>query len=136
MKLIFGGVTLAAGVDCEEEPFALTVEVVGAVQIAHALRSTSAAPIDRGNRRTELRFSVMRRHASVSEATNYLLRHGAELADVESSMAIIGEGAAQKSTFRLAAAVLRSVHGVQDGATTTHSYAIVGGMLSVEDGSV
>ena len=131
MKLFLGNRALAGGVDREEEPFAVSLEVVGVVQIAHRLRGASAAPFDRGNRRAELQFSVLRRHASVSAATDYLFSHGASLGDLSGTVTIVDEGQSQ-NTFVLSNAVLRSVRGVQDGATTTHSYTIVGGKLSPE----
>jgi hypothetical protein len=129
MKLLLGNRALAAGVDCEEEPFAVSLEVIGIVQIANTLRAASASPIDRGNRRTELQFSVLRRHASISAATDYLFCHGASLCDLAGTATLIGEGPSQ-TAFTLSNAVLRSVRGVQDGATTTHTYTIVGGNLS------
>ncbi|MDR2667614.1 MAG: hypothetical protein LBB38_01040 [Puniceicoccales bacterium] len=131
MKLILGNRALAGGVDCEEEPFAVSLEVIGVVQIANTLRGISAEPIDRGNRRTELQFSVLRRHTSVSAATDYLFCHGASLYDLAGTATLIGEGQSQ-TAFTLSNAVLRSVRGVQDGATTTHTYIIVGGSLSPE----
>jgi hypothetical protein len=134
MKLFLGNMALAAGIDCEEEPFAMSLEVAGVVQIANTLRGASASPIDRGNRRTELQFSVLRRHRSISAATDFLFSHGANLDDLSGTAMLIGEGSSQ-AAFTLANAVLRSVRGVQDGATTTHTYTIVGGSLSHEGGS-
>jgi hypothetical protein len=116
--------------DAEEEPFAISLEVTGAVQIATALRGAFAAPIDRGNRRTELQFSVLRRHQSVAAATDFLLSHGAGLLDLEGTVTLVSEGPTQ-SVFTLSPAVLRRVQGTQEGASTTHSYAILGGSLTL-----
>ncbi|MDR0679227.1 MAG: hypothetical protein LBF24_03200, partial [Puniceicoccales bacterium] len=88
------------------------------------------APIDRGNRRTELQFSVLRRHPSSAAATEFLLGHGAGLLDLEGTATLVSEGPTQR-TFVLAPAVLRRVQGTQEGTTTTHSYTILGGSLTL-----
>jgi hypothetical protein len=77
-----------------------------------------------------LQFSVLRRHPSSAAATEFLLGHGAGLLDLEGTATLVSEGPTQR-TFVLAPAVLRRVQGTQEGTTTTHSYTILGGSLTL-----
>jgi hypothetical protein len=128
MKIFLGNRVLAGGIGEQQEPFDMALEFTGLLQVASFLRASHATPIDRGNRTAELRFSVLRRHGSVAEATEFLLTHGAGLADLEGTARLHSEGPSRAS-FQLSPAVLRRVQGVQEGTTTTHSYTIVGGIL-------
>jgi hypothetical protein len=128
MKIFLDNRTLAGGLAAGEEPFDMALEVAGVVQVATALRSPRAEPHDRGNRTVELRFSVLRRHGSAGEATEFLLGHGAALTGLAGTATLYPESVAQR-VFRCTSAVLRRVQGHQEGPTTTHVYGIVGGNL-------
>ncbi|MDR3316682.1 MAG: hypothetical protein LBS68_01215 [Puniceicoccales bacterium] len=126
-----GSLVLAGGLSEGEEPFAMYLGLNKLVQITTVLRSPSARSFDRGNRTVELRFSVLRRHPSVLAATKFLLSHGASLAALGGTATIVPENASQ-ITYYLTAAALRSIHGAQEGTTTTHVYVLVGGGLTTE----
>jgi hypothetical protein len=129
VKIFLGNRVLAGGIDEEQEPFDMQLEVSGQVQVILALRAECGRPIDRGNRTVELRFFVMRRHPSACAATEFLLSHGSSLKDLEGTATVVVESPSQ-SIFYIPSAVLRRVQGVQDGPHTTHGYVILGDQLT------
>jgi hypothetical protein len=128
MKIYLESVVLAAGGEAGEEPFDMALEAASVVQVVEWMRASHAQPLDRGNRTNLLRFSVRRNHRSVYDATRHLLGHGAAVGGA-GTLTISTEGN-YPVTYELKAAVLKKIHGIQEGTTTTHFYEIIGGNLS------
>jgi hypothetical protein len=129
-----GNRVLAAGRQEGQEPFDLTLETEGLVQVATALRASHGAPLDRGNRTTTLRFTVSRRHPSLAAASEFLLRHSSGLVSLEGTLTLLDEEGAEPDSFHLSHAVLRRVRGTQEGTTTAHAYEVIGGALEADAG--
>ncbi|MDR2030116.1 MAG: hypothetical protein LBP65_01455 [Puniceicoccales bacterium] len=127
MKIFMGNRVLAAGRDGEQEPFDMSLAVEGMVQIVTGVRADHARPLDRGNRSTLLRFSVLRRHCSTLAAAEFLLVHGIGLVGLDGTVTI---AVADGQTYELSSAVLKKVQGTQDGGSTIHCYEIVGGSIA------
>lgn len=128
MKIYLNDLVLAGGGEAGEEPFDMALEASSEVQIVERLRADYAQPLDRGNRTHAFRFSIRHHHRSAHGATCHLLRHGAAVGG-EGTLTIVG-GGNHPVVYELAAAVIRKIHGTQEGTTTTHSYEIVGGSLT------
>ena len=129
MKIFIGIYMLAGGRELEQEPFDFSMDSAWLVQVATALRSEGAKPIDRGNRTTVLRFSVRRNHLSALQATEFLLLHASGLVHAGGDVVLVSEGPSSQSYFMGDWAV-RHIRGTQEGCSTIHNYEIIGGPLA------
>lgn len=96
-------------------------------ETAEYLRATVVDVFNRGNRRTSVTFSVTREHASVEAAQLYLLRHEV---NVPRSGLVTFEAEQARGSLWMYDAVLNTVSSSHVGATTLHSYSILGGEIS------
>jgi hypothetical protein len=101
------------------------------IQIVEPLRAEQAEPINRGNKITTCRFSVIRNFATQDTADVFLLMHESDLPDsgLVTFIAIRSNG--QRVLRYLTAGVIESQDMTpQIGLTTVHSYTLVGGLMT------
>lgn len=115
-----------------ESPSGLVMSEGGATQIAEFVRSASAQPINRGNRRTAISFTVTRQHQDHLAAQKFLADH--LIAMVWDGILVMEfQGLVGGRVERyLPDAVVESAQGNHIGATTLHQYQIVGGILQIK----
>ena len=97
-----------------------------ATQVLQYLRATDAEPVDRGNRTSELSFSIKRLCASVAAAEEYCALHPAS---VTGSGTLTMTNAS--SAVRMLNAVLDTVDCSYVGATVFVNYHATGGKLEI-----
>lgn len=100
------------------------------VQPARFLRGDQTRYYARGNRATEVRFDVIRSHASTREAEVFALMHDTQLP--EQGLASFSAEASNGALTRryLIDAVVEITETEVTGLTTRHSYIIRGGSMS------
>lgn len=128
MKILIGEVVLAGGEAINQSPYDISIFNERDVQISGTLRGASVHGYDRGNQQTTLIFSVARRHDSVEDAQNFLLKHAAGLNGLSSDLRIIEEPSGEE--IYLPNAAIRNVRGSLSVNVTTHTYQIIGGNFS------
>jgi len=137
MIIQFGKIDLARGLAHRESPERLRIETGRAVQTTETLRGSVARVIDRGNRRTELRFRVTRRHASAEAASTYALTHAAALAQAAGPLVLTSEDGGARARHILGDAAVREVRCEPSGLLTVSDYRILGGSFTTpEPGSL
>jgi len=128
MKIAFGSISLAAGLEFGESPYDLKIQGQRQVQIAERLRGREVWAYDRGNLQTQISFRVKRKHDSAEGAQAYALSHAASLAQQSGPLLITGEpGGAH---YTLSDASVTRVESSSFHNVSLHSYQIVGGKFS------
>ena len=109
-------------------PSGLQINGVDITQQASLLRATSMRFINRGNRMTNISFSVKRKHNSLLEAERFMLEHERDLPRLGVlTLTTRGTGGYEVSLYMAEAIVIPQ--SVYAGITTQHTYQIQGGEL-------
>jgi hypothetical protein len=132
MKIFFGNINLASGIEYGETPIDFKIFGQRAVQMLLTIRGDEAKAVDRGNLTTRLEFRVRKKHDTVEAAQNYAIRHASELRDLQIDLTIVGEPS--NTAYWLKHAVVSSVESVSNGSVSEHFYKIVGGAVTLAEG--
>ena len=116
--------------DGQLAPDSLRVNGERAIQIAQILHAESAKTFNRLNSITTISFSLVREHASVREAEEYLIRHEADIPSSGAVEFICYDENGGESSFYLDTGYLKTTEAYYTGCSTTHSYVIVGGRIT------
>jgi hypothetical protein len=127
MKISFGNITLANGVEYGETPFDFKILGQRMVQMLGTVRGAETRAVDRGNLSTHLEFRVRKKHDTAEEAQNYAICHASQLRDLQTDLTIVGEPS--NTLYYLKNAVVSSVESSSNGNTSEHFYKIVGGAV-------
>jgi hypothetical protein len=131
MKIFFGDINLASGIEYGETPIDFKIFGQRAIQVLSTIRGEEAKAIDRGNLTTRLEFRVRKKHDTAEAAQNYAMRHASELRDLQTDLTIVGEPS--NTTYYLKNAVIASVESVSSGNVSEHFYKIVGGAVTLAE---
>jgi hypothetical protein len=127
MKISFGNINLASGIEYGEMPIDFKIFGQRTVQILSTIRGSETKAIDRGNLNNRVEFRVRKKHDNAESAQNYSIRHASELRDLQSDLTIVGEPS--NTPYYLKNAVILSVESTSNGNTSEHFYKIVGGAI-------
>ncbi|MDR2807187.1 MAG: hypothetical protein LBB11_03460 [Puniceicoccales bacterium] len=128
MKISFGDVSLARGIEFGETPMDFKVFGQHATQIISTIRGDEVKAIDRGNLTTRIEFRVRKKHKNAEAAQDYMVRHAAELRDLQTDLTIVGEPS--HTIYYLKNAVMSSVESSSNTNTSEHFYKILGGAIA------
>ncbi|MDR0728429.1 MAG: hypothetical protein LBF21_02375 [Puniceicoccales bacterium] len=128
MKITFGSLSLAAGLEFGESPYELRIQGQCQVQIAERIRGEEVRAFDRGNLQTQLSFRVKRRHDSAEAAQAYALSHAAALARQSGPLRLINEPGG--TSYTLSDAAVTRVESSSSHNISFHSYQMVGGKFT------
>ncbi|MDR0418074.1 MAG: hypothetical protein LBH08_01385 [Puniceicoccales bacterium] len=131
MKISFGNINLANGIEYGETPIDFKIFGQRAIQIMETVRSNEARAVDRGNLTTRIEFRVRKKHDTVEAAQNYAIRHASELRDLQTDLTIVGEPS--NTTYYLKNAVVSSVESTGNGNVSEHFYKIIGGAVTLAE---
>jgi hypothetical protein len=132
MKIFFGDINLASGIEYGETPIDFKIFGQRTIQVLSTIRGDEAKAVDRGNLTTRLEFRVRKKHDTTESAQNYAMRHASELRDLQTDLTIIGEPS--NTTYYLKNAVISSVESVSSGNVSEHFYKIMGGAVTLAEG--
>ena len=109
----------------------LTINGSRSIQTDPVVRGQSPVFSDRRNRQTEVTFNTTRLFADVPTAEAFLLTHETMFPDGQRFLVtfLSGNGTTAGAKY-LKNAVVQSVQSGVSGATTRHSYRIVGGVMT------
>jgi hypothetical protein len=127
MKISFGDISLASGIEYGEMPIDFKILGQRAVQVLSTVRGDEVKAIDRGNLNTRIEFRVRKKHDNAESAQNYAIRHASELRNLQSDLTIVGEPG--NVPYCLKNAVVSSVESTSNGNTSEHFYKIIGGAI-------
>jgi hypothetical protein len=128
MKISFGDIILASGIQFGETPIDFRVFGQRAIQTMATVRGSEAKAVDRGNLNTLIEFRVRKKHDSAESAQDYAVRHASELRDLATDLTIVGEP--NNAIYYLRNAVLSSIESTSNGNTSEHFYKIIGGAVA------
>ncbi len=101
------------------------------IQVVEPLRAEQAAPINRANKITTCKFSVIRNFPTQDAADVFLLMHESDLPDSGLVTFVALKSNGQRVLRRLTAGVIETQDMTpQIGLTTVHSYTLVGGLMT------
>jgi hypothetical protein len=134
MKIAFGDINLANGIEYGETPIDFKIFEQRAVQMISAIRGDEVKAVDRGNHNTRIEFRVRKKHDNSEAAQDYTIRHASELHNLQTNLTILGEPS--NTPYYLHNAVIASVESTSNGNISEHFYKIIGGAITVtlEDG--
>jgi hypothetical protein len=132
MRIFFGDINLASGIEYGETPIDFKIFGQRAIQMLSTIRGDEAKAVDRGNLTTRLEFRVRKKHDTAEAAQDYAIRHASELRDLETDLTIVGEPS--NTTYYLKNAVVSSVESTGNGNVSEHFYKIVGGAVTLAEG--
>jgi hypothetical protein len=127
MKISFGDISLASGIEYGEMPIDFRIFGQRAVQVLSTIRGDEVKAVDRGNLNTRIEFRVRKKHDNTESAQNYTIRHASELRDLQSDLTIVGEPS--NAAYYMRNAVISSVESSSNGNTSEHFYKIIGGAI-------
>lgn len=130
MKIRIGNTWLASG--GLEAASDVSVNGQQAVDDAAFFRALAATFYARGQRRTEITFSVEREHGSLKDAEVFLLTHWGDLPEGGDVVFTCGEGADTQNVALLGAVLEAMPQGVYRGRSTRVSYTIRGGLPTTD----
>ena len=130
MRILLKKVSLAGGLGSKEYPSGVTVQQSRQVHVASSLNASSIQAFDRGNVKTTITFCVTRQHGSIQGAQNFILSHCSSLSGLYGCAEFIEETG--QITY-LQNTVLSHISGSLNGVATTHTYTLVGGILSNQE---
>ncbi|MDR1434892.1 MAG: hypothetical protein LBI77_00605 [Puniceicoccales bacterium] len=128
MKISFGDIILANGIQFGETPIDFRVFGQRAMQMVSTVRGGEAKAVDRGNLNTLIEFRVRKKHDTAESAQDYAVRHASELRNLSTDLTIVGEPS--NAIYYLKNAVLSSIESTSKGNTSEHFYKIIGGTVS------
>lgn len=99
------------------------------VQDAQFLRATTARPLGRGNRINQLRFTVTRQHASVAEASAYMLTAFSSLPPSGTATIVCGAYGETPITCTFTAVLEEMPETGFHGTRTDTTFVLRGGLL-------
>lgn len=129
MKILIDQFVLAAG--DAESPSGLKINGKIVAEIAPRLRAMAVRAFDRANLQTSITFKITREHADTRICEAFILRHAVELPRSGLVKFSAADTRGGESDFFLADAVIESDEGEQIGATSIHTYTILGGAISI-----
>jgi hypothetical protein len=132
MRIFFGDINLASGIEYGEAPIDFRLLGQRSVQLLTTIRGDEAKAVDRGNMTMRLEFRVRKRHDTAEAAQDYVIRHASKLRDLETDLTMVNEPG--NTEFYLKNAVLHSVESMSNGNVSEHFYKIVGGAIILADG--
>jgi hypothetical protein len=97
-------------------------------QVEELLRAEAAQPINRGNNRQEVTFTVSRIHPDPVCARNFIFTHAQALAAETADNVTFKNGDFKPNTLN--DALVRAERGRRIGLTTYHTYTILGGYFT------
>jgi hypothetical protein len=131
MKISFGDINLANGIEYGETPIDFKIFGQRAIQMLATVRSNEAKAVDRGNLTTRIEFRVRKKHDTAEAAQNYAIRHASELRDLQTELTIVGKPS--NTTYCLKNAVVSSVESTGNGNVSEHFYKIIGGAVTLAE---
>jgi len=135
MKIRLGQFELARGLAHRESPRQFSLATTRETQVAAALRAPQAGVFDRGNARTNVHFTVTRRHDSIERALRFAAAHPQALAAAAGGLTFISEDGPGEAEIFLPDAALRSVRCAPAGLVTDTEYEFVGSALTCQPGA-
>lgn len=110
----------------------LRIDPARQAQVDALVGAGHVSVIDRRNTATTVVFTVTRIHASPAAARLFLWTHARAVAAMSAAPRSLHARffSAVQDTFELARAVITAMPGEQKGASTTHSYSIVGAAIA------
>lgn len=130
MKIRLGQIELARGLAHRESPTRLSLATAREAQVVRVVRAVTAAIFDRGNARTVVTFTVVRRHENVERALRFAAVHPLALANEVGSLTLVSEDGTAAAETSLGDATLRSLHCQPAGIITSTDYEFVGSQLT------
>ena len=128
MKIFFGSLSLADGLEFCESPYDFKVHSQRQVQIAESIRGSEVKAFDRGNLQTQITFKVKKKHNSIEDAQAYALSHAAGVAQQTGPLTIIGEPSG--TTYTLSDASITRIESSSMHNVSFHTYHIIGGKFT------
>ena len=123
MKVKLGSFYLSNG--DQESPNGLTIDEARTPQVAEGLRWRKVKVFDRANKRTTIAFSVTRLWPTVGAAESFMLKHGT----LVPSNGLLQFTLSDNTTLYMPDTECATTSSKHIGATTMHSYSLVGGEI-------
>jgi hypothetical protein len=124
MRIQIGSYVLCDG--SSASPTGLAVSEKRQTQIVQGLRWSQVKALDRINKQTTVSFEIIRGFDTLGQAEKFMMIHGSQVPDNGLATFTAFDGS---STF-LAATQIENIAGKQTGATTFHTYQMVGGAVT------